>query len=623
MRTIGKFQVVEKIGEGGFGVIYKGLDPHIKRHVAIKSCTSADESVRSRFVQEAQISGNLHHRHIVTVYDFGLEEGVPYLVQEYLNGEDLDRKIKRRDFIPFPEKLLYLMQIARGLQYAHSQGVIHRDIKPANLRILADGTAKIMDFGIAKLTNQETGLTQTGMTLGTAAYLAPEQIRGESVDPRTDIFAYGATAYELLTYRRPFVGQHISTVLYQILNEEPPKVSSIVPDVPPELDHLVMRCLAKDLTKRYADVGELLHDLDHLLKKRRTEITTKSISPPPVTSGPVAESVGDGPTVIAPMSQSQAASTTTPGPVTQAVETTSSTHTQETLTRTGTTALHEIELDGTGESTRTPHGIDASEILRRREFQWGPWAAGVVALAAISLAIWSYMDGPAVPELPPVEAPSEVATAGAGESLPNQTADSIPASEGSVDQTVALDNNPSTEAADSSNEDPVVEEPPPPPNPGKIRIPTAWEPTMTVGIGTQTYPLDQIRELDFPPGVYTLHYRLDLPGYSDSAQRTVTVTSDQTESVTIPILQPGQLDVQPRLSSPQKGYVFLGSELLGPSPIRGRQLKPGEYTLRVRQDLGPDQPAIERPITITAGGRLIVTFNLKTGDLILRDAGNP
>ncbi|MBZ0112892.1 MAG: serine/threonine protein kinase, partial [Thermoanaerobaculia bacterium] len=279
MRTIGKFQVVEKIGEGGFGVIYKGLDPHIKRHVAIKSCTSKDEHVRTRFAQEAQISGNLHHRHIVTVYDFGHQDGVPYLVQEYLNGEDLDRKIKRRDYIPFPEKLLYLMQIARGLQYAHSQGVIHRDIKPANLRILEDGTAKIMDFGIAKLTNQDTGLTQTGMTLGTAAYLAPEQIRGEGVDVRTDIFAFGATAYELLTYRRPFVGQHISTVLYQILNEEPPSIVSVLPEIPEEIDQLVMKCLEKDLNKRYSDVGELLRDLDRVLKKRRTEITTKTLQP--------------------------------------------------------------------------------------------------------------------------------------------------------------------------------------------------------------------------------------------------------------------------------------------------------------------------------------------------------
>ena len=237
MRTIGKYEVVEKIGEGGFGTIFKGFDPHIRRFVAIKSCTSDEEDLRSRFLHEAQIAGNLQHRHVVTVYDFGLQDGVPYLVQEYLSGEDLDRKIKRQEFIPLAEKLLYLIQVARGLEYAHSRGVVHRDVKPANIRILEDGTAKIMDFGIAKLADQETGLTATGMTIGTAAYLAPEQIRGEPIDRRTDIFSWGVTAWELLAYRRPFTGQHISTVLYQILHVPAPRLRPAVTDCPAELEH--------------------------------------------------------------------------------------------------------------------------------------------------------------------------------------------------------------------------------------------------------------------------------------------------------------------------------------------------------------------------------------------------
>ena len=149
METLDKYQVLEKIGVGGFGVVYKAYDPFIKRAVAIKTCTSEDAEMRERFMSEAEIAGNLHHRNIVTVYDFGFKDGVPYLVQEYLSGEDLDRKIKRREFLSLPEKLLYLVQIVRGLQYAHSRGVVHRDIKPANIRILEDDTAKIMDFGIA------------------------------------------------------------------------------------------------------------------------------------------------------------------------------------------------------------------------------------------------------------------------------------------------------------------------------------------------------------------------------------------------------------------------------------------------------------------------------------------
>lgn len=640
MKTIGKFQVVEKIGEGGFGVIYKGLDPHIKRHVAIKSCTSADEAVRNRFVQEAQISGNLHHRHIVTVYDFGLEDGVPYLVQEYLNGEDLDRKIKRRDHIPFPEKLLYLMQIARGLEYAHSQGVIHRDIKPANLRILEDGTAKIMDFGIAKLTNQDTGLTQTGMTLGTAAYLAPEQIRGEAVDPRTDIFAYGATAYELLTYRRPFVGQHISTVLYQILNEEPPKVTSILPEAPPELDTLIERCLEKDLSKRYSDVGELLHDLNRLIKKR-TEITTKSIDPPTVKVPQVTaeelqgEDEADAKTRV---SSHLGATASTEAPASAPAATATrpvAARTNQAYEGTASAELHEIELDGTGETARTPHGIDASQILQRRQFQWGPWAAGVVVLAAIALGAWTFFAGRAAPP-----SATEVATAEGVADPENSTATSTPTTEGAeiddpTQSPLAADtetdgsgatlesDGPATEgeATDGADDEaePAAEEPPV--LPGRIVLPAAWSSQITVGIGDQTYTLDRGRQLELAPGIYTLRFRLDLEGYSDSAQRSVEVTSDGTHSVSIPIAPPGLLDVQPKLSSPQKGYVYLGQTLLGPSPVRGRRLKPGQHTLRVVADLGPDQPAIETPITIQSGNRLIVTFDLASGDMIQRDAG--
>ena len=192
-------------------------------------------TIRDRFFQEARIAGNLHHRNIVTVYDFGVEGGVPYLVQEYLSGEDLDRKMRRRDFVPFPEKLLYLVQIARGLEYAHTQGVIHRDVKPANIRILEDGTAKIMDFGIAKLANQES---RPDADRHDPRHRRPISPRSRSaarrVDRRTDIFSYGVLAYELLAYERPFAGQHISTVLYQILNEEPRPLEELLPDLPME-----------------------------------------------------------------------------------------------------------------------------------------------------------------------------------------------------------------------------------------------------------------------------------------------------------------------------------------------------------------------------------------------------
>ncbi|HVS04498.1 MAG TPA: serine/threonine-protein kinase, partial [Thermoanaerobaculia bacterium] len=191
MEKIGKYEVLEKIGMGGFGVVYKGRDPFIKRFVAIKTCGTEDDDIRLRFFREAEIAGNLQHRNVVTVYDFGFHDGVPYLVQEFLSGEDLDQGIKRRDALSEERKLEILLQVAAGLEYAHSQGVIHRDIKPGNVRVLDGGRVKIMDFGIAKLANVESQLTRTGMTLGTASYLAPEQIKGEAITPAADVFSFG------------------------------------------------------------------------------------------------------------------------------------------------------------------------------------------------------------------------------------------------------------------------------------------------------------------------------------------------------------------------------------------------------------------------------------------------
>ncbi len=264
IERFGKYEVLEKIAAGGFGEVYRGYDPVIKRNLAIKTCTANDETTRRRFELEAEISGNLHHRNIITIYDFGVQDDVPYLVEELLTGEDLDDKIKRGDPIPYAERMLYLQQIARGLGYAHSKGVIHRDVKPGNVHVLKDGTVKIMDFGIAQLQHQQTGLTATGQTIGTTAYLSPEQVRGEAVDHRTDIFSFGALAYELVSYQRAFQGDTFSAVMYQILSENPRPVRDHWPDCPNGLVRLIDRCLEKDRDGRFAEFGEIVEELKRL-----------------------------------------------------------------------------------------------------------------------------------------------------------------------------------------------------------------------------------------------------------------------------------------------------------------------------------------------------------------------
>jgi tRNA A-37 threonylcarbamoyl transferase component Bud32/tetratricopeptide (TPR) repeat protein len=300
MEQIGKYAIVAQIGTGGFGVVYEGRDPFLKRRVAIKTCNSEEADIRDRFFREAEIAGNLQHRNIVTVHDFGVQDGVPYLVQEYLTGEDLDRVVARREALPPAQRVDILVQAARGLEYAHAHGVIHRDVKPANIRLTAEGQVKIMDFGIAKLSNVASHLTRTGMTLGTAAYLPPEQIRGTLVDHRADIFSFGVTAYELLTYHRPFGGKTISALFWELLQREPEPLSVHWAACPPSLEHVVMRCLHKDPAKRYAGFGEVIPELEAALvdvqrmskeaarrgeDKTAPQPQTRTGTPPPAATG--------------------------------------------------------------------------------------------------------------------------------------------------------------------------------------------------------------------------------------------------------------------------------------------------------------------------------------------------
>ncbi len=268
---IGKYEILEQIGAGGFGAVYKARDPIIKRLVAVKLCTADDEQLRKRFFREAEISGNLHDPSIVTVFDSGVEEGAPYLIQEYLGGEDLDRVIRRGDDIPKHERLECLMQVAKGLRYAHRKGVLHRDVKPGNVRLLPGGKAKLMDFGIATLKSAHTRLTRIGTLVGTVGYLAPEQLRGAQADERVDIFSFGVLAYELLSYERPFKGEGWEEVCRNIIETDPEPLDGLVSGYPDALIRLVERCLEKDPKDRYASFDEILPALNPVLVDLRPE----------------------------------------------------------------------------------------------------------------------------------------------------------------------------------------------------------------------------------------------------------------------------------------------------------------------------------------------------------------
>lgn len=264
-KKIGKYEIAEQIGMGGFGVVYKAWDPYIQRWVALKTCNATDPETTQRFFREAQLAGNLQHPNVTLIYDFGLEGNTPYFVQEFLSGTDLD-ELMGKGKLSLATTVAVLLQVCAGLEYAHSRGVVHRDIKPANIRILEDGTVKIMDFGIAKSLQSESRLTQTGVALGTAGYLSPEQLAGKPVDHRSDIFALGVMAYEMVTGVRPFAGPNISNVIFQILNQDPVPPRQRNHNCPERLEKAILKALAKDPEKRLAQVRDFAHELRAVLR---------------------------------------------------------------------------------------------------------------------------------------------------------------------------------------------------------------------------------------------------------------------------------------------------------------------------------------------------------------------
>jgi eukaryotic-like serine/threonine-protein kinase len=262
MTTIGRYQILEKLGQGGMGVVYRAFDTLLERVVALKVISTPIEDkreVRERFIREARAAGQLSHPNIITIHDLGEHEGQPYLAMELLDGEDLLSRMAHPERMSLRRKVELAADICSGLEFAHTRGLIHRDIKPANIFVTSGGTVKILDFGLARLMTSE--LTGSNMMMGTLNYMAPEQIRGERVDHRADIFSVGVLMYELLSGRKAFAGDSFASTLFKILNEVPEPLLKIDPTLPPDLVAVVERALSKPRDERYQNMGEMLRDL--------------------------------------------------------------------------------------------------------------------------------------------------------------------------------------------------------------------------------------------------------------------------------------------------------------------------------------------------------------------------
>jgi serine/threonine-protein kinase len=279
----GRYEIVAELGRGAMGVVYKARDPQIDRVVALKTVSlwgqEPDEETefRLRFMNEAQAAGRLHHAGIVSIFDVGEspENHDPYIVLEYVSGESLNKVLSREKKLPPARALQLAEEIAEALDYAHAQGVIHRDIKPANILVTEDGHAKIADFGIAKLNLAH--FTLPGRVLGTPAYMAPEQLSGEGSDGRSDLFSLGVILYAMVTGHSPFQGNSATTVCFKVANREPVAASALDLNLPPELDEVIGRAMAKDPEQRYQRGGEFADHLRQLQQLFKPGSTTTSL----------------------------------------------------------------------------------------------------------------------------------------------------------------------------------------------------------------------------------------------------------------------------------------------------------------------------------------------------------
>jgi len=258
MDKIGRYQVLERVGKGGMGVLYRGFDPVLDREVAIKlmltDFTDDTEQMRPRFYREARAAAKLNHRNIVTIFEFAEESNVPYIVMEFLRGTPLGARMNGQPPLSLDDKLNIVAQLCDGLTYAHDQGVVHRDVKPDNVFILEDGSIKLLDFGIAKLTS--SNLTRQGDVLGSASYMSPEQVGGsDSVDGRADVFSTGVMLYELLTGHKPFAADSPTAVILKILKDDPTPIETYTQGLPPQLVAAVLKSLAKRPEDRFGSAG--------------------------------------------------------------------------------------------------------------------------------------------------------------------------------------------------------------------------------------------------------------------------------------------------------------------------------------------------------------------------------
>jgi serine/threonine-protein kinase len=560
MDRIGRYQIIKELGRGAMGVVYLAVDPTIGRNVAIKTIRLGEVSdpderakLRERLFREARSAGILSHPGIVTIYDMEEHDDVAFIAMEFVDGPTLDQLLSKREALEPGRLMSILRQAAAALDYAHAKSIVHRDIKPANIMIASDGAVKITDFGIAKVTTSQQ-YTQTGTILGTPNYMSPEQVQGLAVTGRADQFSLAVIAFEMLTGDRPFTGEHLTTVVYKIVAEEPPPVQRLNPTLGPQIDGALRRGLTKKPESRYNSCIEFVNSLD-------------------------------------------AACANTQG--------------WKNLPRGGSMSLPTVMSEAPTRSTMFSSGATTEEVLARRRSRWKwvlPFAAAlVVALGLIGLIAWQFGTdlGTSRPVPPPAAQtasnppPTEAAPAPAVEEKKPSPMESAPAASPqseppvSAKQETPPENDGQNakkpaEAADTAPEQPEPERTKP--ERPKLKARSAPGPQ---GVFVTSDPPGATAMLDNDPSVSCktpctlsvmpgLHaVSINQSGYQQES-REVRITDSPYE---VPLVRlrahGGTLMIT---SSPVGASIFLNDKPTQKTTPAQISLPPGTYNVRVEKD---------------------------------------
>ena len=599
----GRYQIVGELGRGSMGVVYQGFDPIIGRTVAIKTMLPEGlspqefQEYKARFQREAMAAGILAHPNIITVYDFGEDNGVLYLAMEFLEGKSLEKIVHEQTVLPIETILPIYDQVCGALDHAHRNKIVHRDVKPANIMILQNGLVKVTDFGIAKMMSM--GMTQAGQILGTPNYMSPEQVKGRQIDGRSDIFSLGVILYELVTGEKPFGGQNITTVIYKIINENPIPPRELDASIPAGLSYVISKALAKNADERYQTCREMAEDLRNY-KNLGGGITGQSTVILKAAPVPV-----EGPGLTLPLGTRATQAPTPPPPAPPPLAPTLQTEPPPAAP----TTVDEAPIG----SPLNIHMIPPPPSSQGSIPQVA-WVLGALLVVAIvGVVAYFFVLGPKKQGNAPVASPP-VATAAPQNPQPPVAPPTQPPTQAAAPGATTTESTPTP--APPTPKPPQVQTKPEVTSPQEPRSPRAAGAKVgqlmvsanvngaRISVDGQSDPswLTPFTIPNIPAGAHNIVVSMD--GYDDFHQ-SVTIAGGQTSTVTGNLSAPrAELDV---ITAPPGVEVFIDGKSYGPSPAHAT-LAPGTHTYKAQI---PGAAPFESSVKLKSGD--IITEKLSAG----------